>query len=131
MENISVACAIIKKDGKILAAQRSKFMRMPLKWEFPGGKIDTHESPEQCLRRELVEELGIKVDVGRSLPEVAHAYPSFSITLFPFFCTIISGEITLHEHTAMKWLSPEELKTLDWTEADLKLILACDSLFVY
>ena len=130
MENIPVVCAIVKKDGKILAAQRSKSMRMPLKWEFPGGKIDKGENPEQCLKRELLEELGIKVDVGRSLPAVTHSYPSFLITLFPFLATIIGGEITLHEHAAMQWLLPEELKTLDWAEADLKLILACERLLV-
>jgi 8-oxo-dGTP diphosphatase len=131
MKSIPVACAIIKKDGKILATQRSKSMRMPLKWEFPGGKIDKGESPAQCLKRELLEDLGVNVEVGPSLPKITHAYPTFFITLFPFFCTIIEGEITLHEHTAMQWLLPTELKIPDWTEADLELILKCERLLMH
>jgi len=127
MKNIPVACAIIKKHGKILATQRSEFMRMPLKWEFPGGKINDGEQPEECLARELMEELGVKVEVGRPLPPVTHQYPAFSITLFPFFATIVSGDIILHEHAAMAWLSPSDLTTLDWTETDLKFILAYKS----
>ena len=122
MKNISVACAIIEKGGKILATRRSESMSMPLKWEFPGGKIDNGESPEACLKRELMEELGIDVDVGRSLPQITYSYPEFSVTLFPFFCTIKGGKIILHEHKAFVWLLPSELHTLDWTEADLQWI---------
>jgi len=122
MKNILVACAIIEKEGRILAAQRSESMSMPLKWEFPGGKIDNGETPEQCLRRELIEELGIEVEVGRPLPQESYPYSEFSITLLPFFCTLSGGEITLHEHRAFAWLKPGELDRFDWTEADLQLI---------
>ena len=110
------------RKSKILAAQRSESMSMPLKWEFPGGKVDNGESPADCLKRELIEELGIEVDVGGSIPEMTYAYPDFSITLYHFFCKIKEGDIILYEHKSFSWLKPQELETLDWTEADLKLI---------
>ena len=97
-------------------------MSLPLKWEFPGGKIDMGESPEECLRRELVEELGIQVRVGKHLPTTTHRYPTFSVTLHPFVCTIDAGEIVLHEHAAITWLPPDRLHTLDWADADVPVI---------
>ena len=121
-KHIHVTCAIIERDGLVLAAQRSAAMAMPLKWEFPGGKIDGDESREECLRRELYEELGIKVKVGKSLPPSTHDYPAFIVTLYPFICSIDSGEIVLFEHAAISWLSPEHLHALDWAEADLPVI---------
>lgn len=120
--HIQVACAIIEGRGKVLCTQRSATMSLPLKWEFPGGKIDEGESPETCLRRELQEELGIEASVGEALTVTTHTYTLFSVTLYPFICEIRSGEITLHEHHAMVWLPPEELHTLDWAEADLPII---------
>ena len=120
--HIQVACAIIERGGLVLAAQRSATMALPLKWEFPGGKIDAGESPEECLRRELIEELGLHVQVGKPLAAVTHHYPAFTVTLYPFVCSVESGEMTLHEHAAVVWLLPEELSTLDWAEADLPVI---------
>ncbi len=120
--HVHVACAIIRQDGLVLAAQRSANMNLPLKWEFPGGKLEAGETPAQCLKRELVEELDIQIRVGWELPLYTHHYPSFTVTLYPFACSIESGEITLHEHAAMVWLAPEKLHTLDWAEADLPLI---------
>jgi len=119
-----VACAIIEIKGKVLCTQRSVSMSLPLKWEFPGGKIDDGESPEECLRRELREELGIESSVGQARPVTTHRYPAFSVTLYPFICEIVSGKITLHEHRAMAWLPIEKLHTLDWAEADLPVIRA-------
>ena len=121
-KHIYVACAIIEQDGLVLAAQRSAVMSLPLKWEFPGGKIDQGESPEECLRRELVEEMSINIFVGKTLPPNTHKYESFAVTLYPLICSIVSGEITLHEHSAIAWLPPEKLHTLDWAEADLPVI---------
>ena len=120
--HIHVACAIIERDGLVLAAQRSATMALPLKWEFPGGKIDAGESPEECLHRELVEELGVHVHVGKPLAPAIHHYPTFTVTLHPFVCSIEAGELTLHEHAAVTWLRPEELSGLDWAEADLPVI---------
>lgn len=122
MKHIHVACAIIEENGKVLATQRSAAMSMPLKWEFPGGKIEPGESPEGCLLRELMEEIGIAVQVGHALPPHTHKYSSFTVTLYPFACKISAGEIVLHEHAASTWLPPEELSTLDWAEADLPVI---------
>jgi 8-oxo-dGTP diphosphatase len=124
-----VACAIIEHDGKILAVQRSERMNLPLKWEFPGGKIKQGESPEQCVVREVSEELNVVVAVALSLPSVSHDYPDFSVTLYPFTCDIISGEITLREHKALLWMSSQELWSLDWIAADLPIISAyCEKL---
>lgn len=121
-KHIHVACAIIERDDMVLAAQRSSAMSLPLKWEFPGGKIEPGESPDGCLRRELVEELGIRVKTKRTLPHHTHRYPTFTVTLYPFVCTIKSGSIVLHEHAAIAWLLPERLLELDWAEADLPVI---------
>ena len=122
--HIHVTCAIIERDGLVLAAQRSRFMRMPLKWEFPGGKIEPEESPEACLHRELMEEMGIRVAVTRAMPPSMHRYPAFTITLHPFVCEILSGEMILNEHRAVVWLKPEELPALNWVEADHAVVAA-------
>ena len=119
---LHVACAIIENGGLVLAAQRSAAMSLPLKWEFPGGKIKRNESPDSCLRRELLEELGIAVSVGAALSPATHRYPTFSVTLHPYRCEIAAGSITLYEHAAILWLEPEELPTLDWAAADLPVI---------
>jgi 8-oxo-dGTP diphosphatase len=97
-------------------------MSLPLKWEFPGGKINDGESPQECLRREIVEELGVRISVGRLLPSHTHDYAVFTVTLHPFICAIESGQITPHEHAAIVWLTPEELPSLDWAEADLPVM---------
>ena len=122
MNHIHVTCAIIEKVGKVLSTQRSESMSLPLKWEFPGGKINNGELPEECLKRELHEELGIAVAISRALAPVTHQYPTFIITLYPFVCRITSGEIKLHEHKAFAWLPPEKLHELDWAEADIPVI---------
>lgn len=116
--HIHVACAIIERDGFVLAAQRSATMSLPLKWEFPGGKIDAGETPQACLKRELIEELGIRINIVRPLSTSTHTYQSFTVTLYPYVCSIESGELVLHEHAAVKWCKPEKLALLDWAEAD-------------
>lgn len=123
-KHIYVTCAIIERAGRVLATQRSAAMSMPHKWELPGGKIDPGETPEECLRRELLEEIGIQARIGRSLPASTHQYPTFTITLHPFVCTIEEGEIVLHEHEALLWLEPGELLCLDWAEADIPVLAA-------
>jgi 8-oxo-dGTP diphosphatase len=97
-------------------------MSFPLKWEFPGGKIDPGESPQECLHRELLEEMGVSVGIRAALPTHTHRYPDLSVTLYPFVCAIVSGQITLHEHAAVNWLAPEKLDSLDWLEADFAVI---------
>jgi 8-oxo-dGTP diphosphatase len=122
MDHIQVTCAIIERDGLVLAAQRSAAMSLPLKWEFPGGKIHHGESTIDCLRRELFEELNIHVCVGKSLSVSTYQYPTITVTLHPFICSIEAGEIVLNEHAAISWLAPNNLRILDWAEADLPVI---------
>jgi len=123
-KHIHVTCAIIERDGLVLAAQRSAGMSMPRKWEFPGGKIRPDEKPEECLCREIDEELGIQIVTTRPLKPATHDYSTFTITLYPFICSIISGKMKLNEHAAITWLPPEKLATLDWAEADLPVLAA-------
>jgi len=120
--HIHVACAIIERDGLVLSAQRSASMNLPLRWEFPGGKIEPGEGREECLKRELVEELGVQVEVGRPLTPATHHYDAFTVTLYPYVCRILSGEITLFEHSAISWLPAERMHELDWADADLPII---------
>lgn len=122
MKHLQVACAIIERDGLVLVTQRSPAMDLPLKWEFPGGKIDPSELPQDCLQRELIEELGLNINIGYALPLHTHNYQTFTVTLYPFICTIEAGEITLYEHASFVWLKPEGLHALDWAEADLPVI---------
>lgn len=81
-----VTCAIIEHHNKILICQRSKRMKLPLKWEFPGGKVEIGESKEDCLKREIQEELGLEVEIGSALTMVEHNDPEFSLCLYPFLC---------------------------------------------
>jgi 8-oxo-dGTP diphosphatase len=99
-------------------------MSMPLKWEFPGGKIQSGETPEDCLCRELLEELGVTARVGQALPPSTHRYPDFTITLYPFLCTLESGELTPHEHEEIAWMKPQDLLCLDWADADRPVVNA-------
>ena len=117
---IQVSCAIIvSEDRKILVTQRSAGMSLPLKWEFPGGKIEKEESSEQTIVREIKEELNIEISISNKLPSVTHHYENFSIILIPFICKIEQGEIKLTEHQAFRWLNPNKLLDLDWAEADI------------
>ena len=122
MQHIHVTCGIIERDGLVLAARRGKHMSMPLKWEFPGGKINAGETPEACLYRELGEELSLTVRVEEQLPLSRHRYPSFSITLYPFICRIEAGEPVAREHAETAWLRPDELPRLDWAPADIPVL---------
>ena len=97
-------------------------MTLPLKWEFPGGKIEAGETPKACLHRELHEEMAISVDIDRELMPRTHHYPDFSVTLYPFVCQLTTAEIELREHAAICWLAPAEVMALDWAAADLPVI---------
>lgn len=120
---IKVTCAIIvNADGLVFAAQRSAAMSLPLKWEFPGGKIEPGETAEACLIREIKEELHVDIEIVASLPTNTHQYPNVAILLIPFVCRITTGEIILKEHLDFKWLSKDELLALDWAEADVPIV---------
>jgi 8-oxo-dGTP diphosphatase len=119
---VKVACAIIERDGRVLATQRSEAMSMPLKWEFPGGKLEDEEDPSTCLAREIMEELGVEVGILHALSPVVYNYDTWIIELLPFVCEITGGDIVLHEHRAALWIAPPELPALDWPEADLPVL---------
>ena len=97
-------------------------MTLPLKWEFPGGKIEAGESPEECLNRELHEELEVSVVIGAALLPHTHHYSDFTVTLYPFVCQLEITEIVLREHAAMRWLAPGDVLGLDWAAADLPVL---------
>ena len=119
---IDVTCAIILKGYKILATQRSEIMSLPLKWEFPGGKIELYETAESCIHREIKEELNLNISILKKLASKSFDYGKFKINLIPFVAKYESGDILLAEHISFKWMAPEELKTLDWTSADIPVL---------
>lgn len=119
---INVTCAIIYIENKILVTQRSETMKLPLKWEFPGGKLETNETEEACIKRELLEEINIKVELLKKLSHNIHDYGTFKVNLIPFVARYISGKIQLVEHKAFKLLDKSELLNLDWAEADLPIV---------
>lgn len=119
---IHVTCAIIVNDNKTLICQRSAAMKLPLKWEFPGGKMEQGESKEECLYRELWEELGIEIGIGEALTPVECHYPTFSICLYPFLCTLDSGTVHPTEHAQAIWVDRTELLNYDWAEADVPIV---------
>ncbi len=119
---IEVTCAIILKENKILVTQRSEKMKLPLKWEFPGGKIEKNETEENCLLREIKEELNLEIEIIEKLESKSFDYETFSINLIPFVAKYLKGEIVLSEHKDFKWLTKEELKFLDWAAADIPVL---------
>jgi len=119
---IPVACAIIERGGLILAVQRKAGEHLSLKWEFPGGKIEMGESPEQCIVREIWEELDLEIGIISEGPEIQHEYSGAIILMKSFRCQILDGIITLNEHENFTWLKPAELTTLDWAEADVPIV---------
>jgi len=121
MKTIKVVAAIIRDGDSIFATQRG-YGEFKDGWEFPGGKIETGETPEQALKREIKEELDTDIEVGELIDVVEHDYPTFHITMHCFWCTIKKGSLTLKEHEAPKWVTVNELDTVDWLPADMGII---------
>lgn len=119
---LQVTCAIIQHANKILICQRSASMKLPLKWEFPGGKIETGESKEDCLRREIKEELQVDISIHCALTMVEHHYADFSLQLSPFVCSLKSGEVKALEHAQAIWVDAAQLRNYDWAKADLPIV---------
>ena len=117
MRQIEVVAAIIVKDHKVFATQRG-YGEWKDFWEFPGGKIDAGETPEEALRREIKEELDTEIAVGELFTTIDYDYPTFHITMHCYLCTIENGSLTLLEHEAAKWLSLEQLDSVTWLPAD-------------
>jgi 8-oxo-dGTP diphosphatase len=118
-----VVAALIVRDGKVLICQRTKYQPMPLKWEFPGGKIETGEQPHDALRRELDEELGIDARIGDEVVRLKHQYRSGTTIQLRFFVVRdYQGEIENRIFRDVRWAAPSELPQYDFLEADLRLV---------
>lgn len=122
MSAVKVTCALIEEQGKVLVAQRAVGKALAGKWEFPGGKIDSGESPERCLEREIREELGCEIQIGAPLTPVLHEYPGGRIELIPFRCSVSSGAPAALEHAAIAWEEPDALHDRDLAEADVPVL---------
>lgn len=121
MKQIKVVAAIIKNEDKILATKRGygEFINM---WEFPGGKIESGETKEQALVREIKEELNIEINVDKFALDIEYQYPNFYLFMSCFMCSIKEGSIELLEHNDGKWITKEELNTLNWLPADIDAV---------
>ena len=121
MKTIRVVAAIIIEKEKVFATQRG-YGEFKDGWEFPGGKIELGEIPEAAIVREIKEELDTEIEVVKLLDTVEYGYPQFHLSMDCFICKIKSGDLVLKEHEAAKWLTKENLDSLDWLPADLSLI---------
>ncbi len=121
-DTVAVVCAIIIFNEKLLAVQRGPQMSLPLKWEFPGGKIEENETEEACIKREIREELNIEILLLKKLSSSFYKYPNINIELIPYVAQYLTGEIVLKEHQSYQLLTLAELNNLDWAEADLSII---------
>ena len=126
MKTIRVVAAIIKainKNGEpiIFATQRG-YGDLKGGWEFPGGKIEEGETPKEALKREIMEELETEIAVGELIDTIEYDYPTFHLSMDCFWAEIVSGELVLKEHEAAKWLTKDELNSVEWLPADITLI---------
>ena len=122
MKSIEVVAAIIfDEQGRIFATQRG-YGEWKDWWEFPGGKMEAGETPEVALKREIREELSTEIGVGGLLCTVEYDYPAFHLTMHCYLCSLLSDALHLNEHEAARWLSKEELDSVQWLPADLQLI---------
>ena len=121
MKKIEVVAAILHRDGAYFATQRGygEFEGM---WEFPGGKIESGESREVALKREIREELGVDITIDKFLCTTDYDYPSFHLTMHCYLCSIMSGEIELREHKSARWLTAELLDSVEWLPADKGIV---------
>ena len=126
MKTVKVVAAIIKavnENGEtiIFATQRG-YGDFKGGWEFPGGKIESGETPQEALKREIIEELDTEVSVGELMDTVEYDYPQFHLSMDCFWCQIVRGNLVLKEHEAVRWLTKDELNNVEWLPADITLI---------
>lgn len=126
MKTVRVVAAVIKavndkKEPIIFATQRG-YGEFKDGWEFPGGKIEAGETPQEALKREIMEELDTEIKVGELLETIEYDYPTFHLSMDCFWAEIVSGDLILKEHEAAKWLTMESLDSVDWLPADVRLI---------
>lgn len=121
MKTVRVVAAVIRKADKIFATQRG-YGDFKGGWEFPGGKIESSETPQEALRREILEELDTYIDVGDKLYTVEYDYPNFHLSMDCFWCSVVKGNLVLKEHAAARWLDKNSLYDVDWLPADIELV---------
>lgn len=121
MKTINVVAAIIIKDNKIFATQRG-YGEFKDGWEFPGGKVEQGEAPENAIVREIKEELDTLIEVKEYFDTVEYDYPNFHLSMKCYICTVVSGKLELLEHEAAKWLDKDSLDSVAWLPADLGLV---------
>ncbi len=118
---VHVVAAVIENNGKVFATQRG-YGEFKDGWEFPGGKIEAGETPQEALKREIKEELDTEIAVHDWIATVEYDYPTFHLSMACYWCEVVSGDLVLREHEAAKWLSKEELSSVDWLPADVVLV---------
>lgn len=121
MKTINVVAAIIVRNSRVFATQRG-YGEWKDWWEFPGGKVEAEEDPKDALRREISEELATEIKVGELLTTVEYDYPKFHLSMRCYLCEVVEGNLTLLEHEAARWLSKDELNSVNWLPADEVII---------
>lgn len=122
-KRINVVGAVLTRGQTILAARRSSTMSLPDMWEFPGGKIEANESPEQALLRELDEELLCSAEIGALVETTEHEYDFGVVVLTTYYCSLVGEEPRLTEHSEIRWVQAAELDQLDWAPADIPAVV--------
>lgn len=121
MKTIRVVAVVIYADGKVFATQRG-YGDFKGGWEFPGGKIEEGETPENALKREISEELETEIAVGELIETIEYDYPAFHLSMDCFWCDVVRGDLVLKEHESARWLDKESLYSVEWLPADVALI---------
>ena len=121
MKTIRVVAAVIRKDDKIFATQRG-YGELKGGWEFPGGKIEESETPQEALKREIEEELDTEISVGELIDTIEYDYPNFHLSMDCFWCEIVEGKLVLKEHEAARWLDRKTMDDVEWLPADVTLV---------
>lgn len=120
-KKLQVVAAIICKDNRIFATQRG-YGEFKGQWEFPGGKVEPGETPEEALVREIKEELDTEIAVAKYIHTVEYDYPTFHLSMRCYLCKIVAGKLVLKEHESAKWLTKDDIDSLNWLPADQELI---------
>ena len=121
MKTIRVVAAVIKVEDKIFATQRG-YGDLKGGWEFPGGKIEEGETPQEALKREIMEELDTEIEVGELIDVIEYDYPDFHLSMGCYWCSVVCGKLVLKEHEAARWLTKDKLRSVEWLPADITLV---------